>query len=62
MLLLQARAMAGGTTPYAKDRAVVLRQRDGREQRIEIRLSRIVSGRDPEADLLLQPGDTVVVP
>jgi polysaccharide export outer membrane protein len=62
MRLVQALAMAGGLTPYAKDKVVVLRQHGGSEQRIEVRLSRIVSGSDLDANLLLLPGDTVVVP
>jgi polysaccharide biosynthesis/export protein len=60
--LLQAIAMAGGLTPYAKDRVVVLRQSEGKEQRIAVRISRIVSGKELANDLLLQPGDTLVVP
>lgn len=62
MRLLQALAMAGGLTPYAKDRVVVLRQLADGEQRIEVRPSRIVSGRDLDDNLLLRPGDTLVVP
>lgn len=62
MRLLQALAMAGGLTPYAKDRVVVLRQIAGGEERIEVRPSRIISGRDLDGNLLLRPGDTLVVP
>ena len=62
MRLLQALAMAGGLTPYAKDRVVVLRQIEGGEERIEVRPSRIISGRDLDGNLLLRPGDTLVVP
>lgn len=62
MRLLQALAMAGGLTPYAKDRVVVLRQLPDGEQRIEVRPSRIVSGRHLADNLLLRPGDTLVVP
>ena len=63
MRLMQALAMAGGLTPYAKDRVVVLRQVEGGgEQRFEVRPSRIVSGRDLADNLLLLPGDTLVVP
>ena len=62
MRLLQALAMAGGLTPYAKDRVIVLRQVAEGEQRIEVRHSRIVSGRELADNLLLRPGDTLVVP
>jgi polysaccharide export outer membrane protein len=62
--LMQALALAGGLTPYAKGRVVVLRDgRDGRqERRFEIELKSIITGRKPEANLLLQPGDTLIVP
>ncbi|MFL6237025.1 MAG: polysaccharide biosynthesis/export family protein [Thermoanaerobaculia bacterium] len=62
--LMQALALAGGLTPYAKGRVVVLRDgRDGRqEKRMEIDLKSIINGKKPEDNLLLQPGDTLVVP
>lgn len=62
--LMQALALAGGLTPYAKKKVVVLRDgRDGRtDRRYEIDISAILSGKRPGDNLLLQPGDTVIVP
>ena len=62
--LMQALALAGGLTPYAKKKIVVLRDgRDGRtDRRYEIDIGSILSGKRPEDNLLLQPGDTVIVP
>jgi polysaccharide export outer membrane protein len=62
--LLQIVALAGGLTPYAKGRVIVLRDgNDGKEERrFEIKLSTIVSGRHPEDNIVLLPGDTLVVP
>ncbi len=60
--LMQVIAMAGGLTPYAKGRVIVLRDRGGRERRFEIELRSIIAGRRPEDNLVLQPGDTLVVP
>jgi polysaccharide export outer membrane protein len=62
--LMQALALAGGLTPYAKGRVVLLRDgRDGRqEKRMEVALKSIINGKKPEDNLLLQPGDTLVVP
>lgn len=62
--LMQALALAGGLTPYAKQKVVVLRDgRDGRtDRRYEIDIGAIVSGKRPGDNLLLQPGDTVIVP
>lgn len=62
--LLQALALAGGLTPYAKGRAVVLRDgHEGKEdQRFDIELGAIISGKKLQDNLLLMPGDTVFVP
>jgi polysaccharide export outer membrane protein len=62
--LMQALALAGGLTPYARGRVVLLRDgRDGRqEKRMEVDLKSIINGKKPEDNLLLQPGDTLVVP
>ncbi|HKI03251.1 MAG TPA: polysaccharide biosynthesis/export family protein [Thermoanaerobaculia bacterium] len=62
--LMQALALAGGVTPYAKGRVVVLRDtRDGKQdRRFEIAIAAIVSGKKPQDNLLLQPGDTLFVP
>jgi polysaccharide export outer membrane protein len=64
MKLMQALAMAGGLTPYAKGRVVVLRDaRDGhQEKHYEVVLSSIVKGKRPQDNLLLLPGDTLFVP
>ena len=62
--LMQALALAGGLTPYAKGRVVVLRDsRDGKgDRRFEIEIGSIISGKKPQDNLLLMPGDTLVVP
>lgn len=59
--LMQVMAMAGGMTPYAKRRVVVLRDNtDGKgDKRYEIDVSMIISGRRPEDNIILQPGDTL---
>jgi polysaccharide export outer membrane protein len=61
--LLQAISLAGGFTQYAsKNSIVLLRRVGGSETRKVIRYSDIVSGKKPEDDILLQRGDTIVVP
>lgn len=62
--VMQALALAGGLTPYAKGKVVLLRDsRDGRsEKRFEIDLNSIVKGKRPENNLILEPGDTLIVP
>jgi polysaccharide export outer membrane protein len=62
--VMQVLALAGGLTAYAKGRVILLRDaRDGQgDRRFEIRLDAIVSGKRPGDNLVLQPGDTLVVP
>ena len=59
--LLQALAAAGGFTEFSKREIVVLRQSGQMEKRIGVNYKRLISG-DPSAEnLLLQPGDTLLV-
>jgi polysaccharide export outer membrane protein len=63
--LMQVLAMAGGLTPYAKRKVVVLRgaeDGEGPDKRIECDLGAIISGKRPELNILLQPGDTLIFP
>ncbi len=61
--LMHVLALAGGLTPYAKKRAVILRDRDGGdERRYTIDLDGILSGKRPKDNIVLQPGDTVIFP
>ncbi len=62
--LMQALAMAGGLTEYAKkDRVVILRDLGaGGDQRIEVSINDITSGKDPAGNIRLRTGDTVIVP
>jgi len=63
--ILQAISLAGGFTPYAaKNRIFVLRKMPGTgaESRINVRYDDVVSGGDIAQNVLLIPGDTVVVP
>lgn len=62
--LMQVMAMAGGLTPYSKGRVVVLRDsKDGKaDKRYEIEINTIISGRRPEDNIILQPGDTLIFP
>jgi polysaccharide export outer membrane protein len=59
--VLQAIALAGGTIDFAKtDRIVVLR--DGGGQRFKVNMKAIAKGRHLEDNILLLPGDTIIVP
>ena len=61
--VMQALALAGGLTEYAKkDQVVVLRQQQTQEQRISLSIKDIANGRKPEDNIRLRPGDTIIVP
>jgi polysaccharide biosynthesis/export protein len=62
--VLQALSMAGGLGDFAKqDRIVVMRTTpDGRTQTYRFNYKDIMRGRRLEQNILLQPGDTVMVP
>jgi len=61
--VLQIIAKAGGVTPYVHRKSVfVLRQINGKKEKIPVNYSRIFKGENPEQNIGLDPGDTVVVP
>jgi polysaccharide export outer membrane protein len=61
--VLQLLAEAGGPAPYAKLGAIyIIRQQGGTRQRLTFNYKKAISGKDLSDDLVLQPGDMVVVP
>jgi len=62
--VMQALAMAGGTTPFASvnDIRILRRQSDGSQESIPFRYSDVEDGKNLEQNILLQRGDVVVVP
>jgi polysaccharide export outer membrane protein len=61
--VMQAIALAGGTTPFAAiNDIVILRRQNGQQQAIRFHYSDVARGRDLSQNVLLQTGDTVVVP
>jgi polysaccharide export outer membrane protein len=62
MNVLQALSIAGGFSQYANTKKVyVLRNEAGKQKRIAFDYKQAVKG-DAKVDLILQPGDTIVVP
>ncbi len=60
---LQAITMVGGFTEFADVKKIVLlRRENGREHRIKINYKDIVSGDDPDGNIMLKRGDTILVP
>ena len=61
--LLQAITMAGGFTPTAaRNRLVVFRMKDGKEEKLKASYLDIVMKDARNQNVLLKPGDTIVVP
>ena len=63
MTVMQAIAEAGGLTDYAKrNKIYVLRNDNGKESRFAFMYDEILRGKHMELNILLLPGDTLVVP
>lgn len=61
--VVQALSLAGGFTPYAKtDSVQILRRRGGKQEIIEFDYTRLADGKALDSNILLQSGDTLVVP
>ena len=63
MTVLQALSSCGGFTQFANTKKIyILRTEGGKQMRIPVNYKAVVSGRKPEENIPLQPGDTIVVP
>jgi len=63
MTVLQALSSSGGFTQFAKLKSIyVLRIEDGKQVKHPFSYKDVVNGKKPEENILLQPGDVIVVP
>ena len=63
MNILQALSSAGGFTPFAKQKDIyVLREENGQQLRFPFNYKEVIKGKRPEQNVVLKPGDTIVVP
>jgi polysaccharide export outer membrane protein len=61
--VLQAISMAGGVTPFASTNRIRVLRRDGKSQNsVRFRYDDVAKGRHLEQNIILQSGDTVIVP
>jgi polysaccharide export outer membrane protein len=61
--LLQVIPMAGGFTEWADQKKVLIIRKEGeKDRRIVVNYKKIVSGEDMSANIVLKPGDTIIVP
>ena len=63
MTVLQALTNSGGFTQFAKIKGIyVLRTEDGKQVKHPFNYKEVVSGKRPELNIVLLPGDVIVVP
>jgi polysaccharide export outer membrane protein len=63
MTVLQALSDAGGFTAFANSKRIyVLRQDNGKQQKIPFNYKDVISGKDPSQNVALRAGDTIIVP
>jgi polysaccharide export outer membrane protein len=63
MTVLQILTQAGGLSEFAKKKSVyVLRENNGRQEKLPFNYADVVNGKNMQQNILLKPGDTVVVP
>jgi len=61
--VIQALAMAGGTTPFAdKGDILIIRQENGSQKTFKFNYNKVADGKKLEQNICLKRGDTVVVP
>ena len=61
--VMQALALAGGTTPFAELNDIkILRRTGNRQSLIEFRYADIARGRNLQQNIILQSGDVIIVP
>ena len=61
--ILQIIPMAGGFTEWADQKKIlVIRKEGGKEKRITVNYKKIIQGKDPDGNVVLKAGDTIIVP
>ncbi|MGO9259872.1 MAG: polysaccharide biosynthesis/export family protein [Bryobacteraceae bacterium] len=63
MTVMQALSEAGGLTDFAKRKKIyILRPENGQNYRLDFNYDAVVKGENMEQNILLLPGDTIVIP
>jgi len=61
--ILQIIPMAGGFTEWADQKKIlIIRKEGGKEKRTTVNYKKALKGEEPTSELILKPGDTIVVP
>lgn len=63
LTVLQALSAAGGLVQFANGKKIyILRTEGGKQQKLPFNYDAVIRGRNPEQNIDLKPGDTIVVP
>lgn len=62
MTVLQAISVAGGLGEWADKDLCIIRRSGGREEILSFNYDRVVSGKNLEQNITLEPNDTIIVP
>jgi polysaccharide biosynthesis/export protein len=63
MTVMQLIAVAGGITEFAESKSIsVMRIETGKTKTFPFDYKKVAGGKNPEQNIALKPGDTVVVP
>ncbi len=63
MTVLQALASAGGLTQFANQKGIyVLRNENGKQTRYPFNYKQAIRGESLNQNIVLKPGDTIVIP
>jgi len=63
LTVLQALSLAGGLAEWADEKnIVIIRTENGKQKKIKFNYSRVSKGKDLDKNILLKPGDTIIVP
>ena len=61
--LAQAISLVGGFSDWAnQSKIIIIRKENGKEKRFTVNYKKIVKGKDLSLNILLKPGDTIIVP
>jgi polysaccharide export outer membrane protein len=61
--LAQAISLVGGFSDWAnQSKIIIIRKENGKEKRFTVNYKKIVKGQDLSLNILLKPGDTIIVP
>ena len=62
MTVLEVIALAGDVLEYAKSKSIVVVRKDGQGGRFKFNYKDVTKGKNVEQNILLKPGDTIIVP